>query len=147
MSRKLLLGTLALSAGALALIFGTNVSRPMYSLGVADFQARPRWDERVRLNGTLVRGTLCKVDEPCEYRFRLGDRGESIPVSYEGCVVPDTFRDVPWLDVQVSAEGEQCQSCHHFKASSIMAKVPGKYEMSPTPFPPIPRCPGRKPGT
>lgn len=147
MSRKLLLGTLLVSAGALAVVFGTKVARPMYSLGVADFHARPRWDERVRLNGTLVRGTLCKVDEPCEYRFRMSDRGESLSVSYESCVIPDTFRDVPGTDVEVRVEGEQCQGCHDFEASAIMAMSLGKFETRPTPFSPVPRCPGRKPGT
>jgi cytochrome c-type biogenesis protein CcmE len=87
------------------------------------------------------------VDEPCEYRFSMSDRGESLSVSYESCVIPDTFREVPWTDVEVSAEGEQCQGCHDFKASLIMAKSLGKFEMRPMPFPPVPRCPGRRPGT
>jgi cytochrome c-type biogenesis protein CcmE len=145
MSRKVLLGTLLVNAAVLGLVFGTNVTRPIYSFGVADFLTRPRWDERVRVQGTLVHGTLCKVEEPCEYRFALSDRGQSLTVSYESCVVPDTFRDVPGLDLRVTVEGERCQGCHDFEAAVVMAQCPAKYQLNASAAPlPIPRCSRRK---
>jgi cytochrome c-type biogenesis protein CcmE len=147
MSRKLLVGSLVTAASALVLILGTSKPRAMYSFGVSDFMAHPRGDERVRVSGALVHGTLCNVGGRCEYRFSLSDRGQALAVSFEGCVVPDTFRDVPWLDVEVTVEGEYCQRCHAFKASSLMAKCPAKYEMKTNGYPygpikPIPRCKG-----
>jgi cytochrome c-type biogenesis protein CcmE len=42
--------------------------------------------------------------------------------------VPDTFRDVPGMDVGVTVEGE-LQSDQSFLASSVLAKCPSKYEM------------------
>lgn len=145
MSRKVLLGTLLVNAAVLGLVFETNVTRPIYSVGVADFLTPPRSDERVRVRGTLVHGSLCKVEQPCEYRFALSDRGQSLTVSYESCVVPDTFRDVPGLDLQVTVEGERCQGCHDFEASLVVAQCPAKYEMNASGAPlPIPRCSRRK---
>jgi cytochrome c-type biogenesis protein CcmE len=150
MSRKLLVASLLANAGVLALVFGTNVTRPIYSFRVSQFVAQPRWDERVRVNGTLVHGSLCKVDEPCQYRFSLSDGEAKLAVSCDGCVVPDTFRDVPWLDVEVTAEGERCQGCHTFEASWLMAKCPAKYYMNANGHPyealkPVPRCSGPTP--
>jgi cytochrome c-type biogenesis protein CcmE len=149
MSRKLLVASLL--AGVLVLVFGTNMTRPIYSFRVSQFVAQPRWNERVRVTGALVHGSLCKVDDPCEYRFSVSDRSTTIAVSYEGCIVPDTFRGLPWLDVEVTAEGERCQGCHALKASSLMAKCPAKYYVnmnghSHEPSEPIARCTGRTPG-
>ena len=62
-------------------------------------------DRKVRLSGVLVRGTLVRRDQPCEYRFRITEGGKEVEVRYPHCVVPDTFRDVPGVDVNVSATG------------------------------------------
>jgi cytochrome c-type biogenesis protein CcmE len=43
-------------------------------------------------------------------------------------VVPDTFRDMPGMDVEVTAEGKLDPE-GHFEASQIFAKCPSKYEM------------------
>ena len=42
--------------------------------------------------------------------------------------MPDTFRDVPGMDVAVTAEGKLTDD-GRFEASQIMAKCPSKYEM------------------
>jgi len=49
-------------------------------------------------------------------------------VHYPQCSVPDTFRDVPNVDVEVTAEGTLTET-GTFDASRIMAKCPSKYEM------------------
>jgi cytochrome c-type biogenesis protein CcmE len=87
------------------------------------FAGRP-----VRAEGNLVHGTLVKRDQPCEFRFTIAKNGVELPVKYPYCVVPDTFRDVPGMDVGVTVEGE-LQADQSFLASSVLAKCPSKYEM------------------
>jgi cytochrome c-type biogenesis protein CcmE len=80
---------------------------------------------------------LCKVDADCDYRFRIADSLashslEQLSIRYDGCALPDTFRDfrdVPGIDLELTVEGERCRTCHDFKASAILAKCPGKYEI------------------
>jgi cytochrome c-type biogenesis protein CcmE len=160
MSRKLLVGTLILAAGILVAVFQYRPSA-VYSRSVSEFLAHPIREQLVRVQGTLVRGSLCQRDNPCEYRFRLAggwsaraDAGPAAPsaelsVRYRQCVVPDTFRESN--DVTITVEGEMCASCHRFEASAIFAKMSGKYEMhemkahgraSPPPPTPTPLCTG-----
>jgi len=89
----------------------------------AKFAGRP-----VRAEGNLVHGTLAKRDTPCEYRFTITKNGVDVPVRYAQCIVPDTFRDVPGMDVGVTVEGE-LQADNSFEATSVLAKCPSKYEM------------------
>ncbi|HEX2671830.1 MAG TPA: cytochrome c maturation protein CcmE, partial [Polyangiaceae bacterium] len=76
----------------------------------------------------LVKGSLMRRDQPCEYRFNLSKGGATLPVRYAQCIVPDTFRDMPGMDVMVTAEGK-LDSAGNFEASNIFAKCPSKYEM------------------
>jgi cytochrome c-type biogenesis protein CcmE len=89
----------------------------------AKFAGRP-----VRAEGILTHGSLVKRDQPCEYRFTINKNGAELPVRFAQCVVPDTFRDVPDLDVGVTVEGE-LQADGSFEATSVLAKCPSKYEM------------------
>jgi cytochrome c-type biogenesis protein CcmE len=89
----------------------------------ARFAGRP-----VRAEGNLVHGTLVKRDSPCEYRFTIEKNGTQVPVRFAQCVVPDTFRDVPGMDVGVTVEGE-LRSDNTFEATTVLAKCPSKYEM------------------
>lgn len=89
----------------------------------ARFLGRP-----VRADGNLVHGSLVKRDQPCEYRFTIEKRGSELPVRFAQCVVPDTFRDVPDMDVAVTVEGE-LQRDDSFEATVVLAKCPSKYEM------------------
>jgi cytochrome c-type biogenesis protein CcmE len=100
-------------------------SKPVDELlaGKAKFLGRP-----VRAEGILVHGSLEKREQPCEYRFTIAKNGASLPVRFAQCVVPDTFRDVPGLDVGVTVEGE-LQPDNGFEATSVLAKCPSKYDM------------------
>jgi cytochrome c-type biogenesis protein CcmE len=89
----------------------------------AKFVGRP-----VRAEGNLIHGSLLKREQPCEYRFSIAKNGVELPVRFAQCVVPDTFRDVPDLDVGVTVEGE-LRSDDTFEATSVLAKCPSKYEM------------------
>jgi cytochrome c-type biogenesis protein CcmE len=152
--RKLLIGTLAVAAGTLALVFGTARDPRIYSLRLDQFLARDFSDRTVRVRGVLVPGSLCQVTPSCGYRFKLQRSGtdaaapfvppRQLSVSYDGCVIPDTFRDVPGIDADVTVEGQRCKTCHDFKAEQIFARTYGGYEMHPheppRPVPPIPLC-------
>lgn len=82
----------------------------------------------LRVEGNLVKGSLVHQEQPCEYRFRIEEKGQQLPVRYGNCVVPDTFRDVPGVDVRVTVEGKLTAD-GGFEASLVMAKCPSKYEM------------------
>ncbi len=157
MARKLLVASLVGAAAILALVFGLNKPTVIYSVGVSYFLTHDMSDQRVRLKGKLVHGSLCKVEADCGYRFSIQEwrlppppPAEQLSVSYDACVIPDTFREMPGMDVEVRVEGERCQTCHDFAATNISTMCPGKYEMRQTPQPaqlPIPRCKGPAPRT
>jgi cytochrome c-type biogenesis protein CcmE len=126
-----LLGALLVMAGAiLTLVMTSFDGAAIYSKTVDELVAQKDSlaKRNVRVQGTLVKGSLGKRDSPCEYRFRLQKNGTEIEVRYPQCVVPDTFRDVPNVDVDVTATGKLA-SDGHFQASEIMAKCPSKYDM------------------
>src|SRR5262245_23279605 len=126
-----LLGTLlAIGAAILTLVMTNLNDAAIYSKGVDEMVAQKDSlaDRNVRVQGTLVKGTLARRDSPCEYRFRMKKNGSEIEVRYPQCVVPDTFRDVPNMDVDVTATGKLSKD-GHFQASQIMAKCPSKYDM------------------
>ncbi|HEY8042471.1 MAG TPA: cytochrome c maturation protein CcmE [Polyangiaceae bacterium] len=122
---------LAMGAGAIATLVLTGMQdKAIYSKGADEllaqkgkFLGRP-----VRAEGNLVHGSLVRRDKPCEYRFVIQKNGAELPVRFAQCVVPDTFRDVPDLDVGVTVEGE-LRPDDTFEASSVLAKCPSKYEM------------------
>ena len=78
--------------------------------------------------GDQVKGTQLHQDKPCQYRFNLTSNPDQLPVRYGQCVVPDTFRDVPDMDVKVTVEGK-LDDAGNFEATQVMAKCPSKYEM------------------
>ncbi len=129
--RLLLLVPLVMAAAAIvAFVLAGMQDKGMYSKPVdqlmaekAKFVGKP-----VRAEGNLVHGSLVKKDSPCEYRFRIEKNGVDVPVRYAKCVVPDTFRDVPDMDVGVTVEGELL-SDNSFDAQQVLAKCPSKYEM------------------
>jgi cytochrome c-type biogenesis protein CcmE len=129
-SLGLLFGLLAMGAAILTLVLTGYRQAAVYSKNVdellrdhARFQGR-----NVRVVGTLVEGTLARRNSPCEYRFQMTRNQAVLTVFYPQCVVPDTFRDVPGVAVDVTAEG-QLTADGSFRAHQIMAKCPSKYEM------------------
>jgi cytochrome c-type biogenesis protein CcmE len=125
----LLLALLVMAGGILALVMTSFEDAAVYSKDVdALLRERAALSGRnVRVQGTLVKGSLKYRDDPCEYRFRMQKNDAVLEVRYAQCVVPDTFRDVPGMDVDVTAVGTL--SGEHFAAEQIMAKCPSKYDM------------------
>jgi len=128
-SLGLLVTLLVMGLGLLALVLTSLRSAVVYSKGVDELVAeRARLVGRtVRVEGTLVKGTLVRRAEPCEYRFTLERRGQRLEVDYPQCSIPDTFRDLGYTDVTVTAEGRLATD-GRFAATQIMAKCPSKYE-------------------
>ena len=126
----LLIGLLVMCGAILSLVFTSFKGGSVYSKGVDDLNRdKDKYSDRaVRVEGTLVKGTLVRRDQPCEYRFTIAKKGVALPVRYAQCFVPDTFRDMPGMDVSVTAEGKLTES-GAFEASNIIAKCPSKYEM------------------
>jgi len=129
--RLLLVVPLVMAAAAIvALVLVGMQDKGMYSKSVdqlvaekAKFLGKP-----VRAEGNLVHGSLVKRDSPCEYRFTIEKNGVEVPVRFPKCVVPDTFRDVPGMDVGVTVEGE-LKADNTIEATNVLAKCPSKYEM------------------
>lgn len=131
-SLGLLLGVLALGGGALALVLGGSSDSLKFGRSVEQVLAADNGDEGrvLTVEGRLVHGSLMKRDEPCEYRFKLrakdGATGE-LPVRFPACIVPDNFRDVAGIDVDVTATGRVKDGV--LTADNIATKCPTKYEM------------------
>jgi cytochrome c-type biogenesis protein CcmE len=130
----LLAGLVALGGGVLFFVFNSGSDAVVYSYQVDEIktQAADIGERQVRVQGLLVSGTLERRDEPCEYRFMMQKAGamgaEPLKVQYAQCIVPDTFRDVKGVEVEVTAEGRLSED-GHLEASKIFAKCPSKYEM------------------
>jgi cytochrome c-type biogenesis protein CcmE len=142
MGKKLLVASLLAVAVVLAVVFGSSKPK-VYSVSVTEFLKSGMADEMVRVHGLLVHGTLCKITPECGYRFRMRDSVQELSVVHDASVDPDTFRDVPGLDIEISVEGERCQGCHELKATRVIAKCPSVYEMKtrrPGPAAPTPLC-------
>lgn len=126
----LLVALLVMGGGILTLVMTSFEQAAVYSRGVDELvKEKAKLNGRnVRVEGMLVKGTLSRRDQPCEYRFSMEKKGTVLPVRYAQCIVPDTFRDVPDMDVSVTAEGSLTEK-GEFEATHIMAKCPSKYEM------------------
>jgi len=115
---------------AVALVLIGMEGKGIYSKPVDELVAQKTKfiGKSVRAEGNLVHGSLVKREDPCEYRFKIEKNGTEIPVRFAKCVVPDTFRDVPGVEVGVTVEGE-LRSDDSLEASQVLAKCPSKYEM------------------
>lgn len=126
----LLAALLIAAGGILTLVFTSVDDAAIYSMTTDKLleQKQEYIGKNVRVEGDLVSGSLRHRKEPCEYRFDIEKNGARVAVRYPECIVPDTFKDVPGIEVQVTAEGKLTED-GHFAASHIMAKCPSKYEM------------------
>lgn len=126
----LLLGLVFMGSAILFVVFSGFKQAAVYSKGVDELiRDKTRFESRaVRVVGTLVAGSLARRSDPCEYRFKMQKNDLVLTVLYPQCVVPDTFRDVPGVKVEVTAEGKLLPD-GSFRAHQIMAKCPSKYDM------------------
>jgi cytochrome c-type biogenesis protein CcmE len=129
-SLGLLIGLLVAGGALLTLVFTTMKGSAIYDRDIDSVLAeRARLEGRnVRVQGTLKKGTLVRRDDPCEFRFTIIGKTGELPVHYARCTMPDTFRDVPGMDVVATAEGTLDPS-GYLEATTVFAKCPSKYEM------------------
>ena len=121
---------LLLGGSVAFLLWGTEASDAfVYSKLVDEVMREPdRYRGReLRVEGQLMRGSVVFQAEPdCEHRFVLTRRGQTMPVRFPRCVVPDTFRDDMEMDVVVQG---QLQADDSFLANEVIPRCPSKYEM------------------
>ncbi|MET0594888.1 MAG: cytochrome c maturation protein CcmE [Polyangiaceae bacterium] len=127
---RLLLVLLVMAGGIVALVMTSFKDAAVYSKNVDQVMSEGRAlaGRQLRVEGNLVHGSLTRRDQPCEYRFTIKGKDSQLPVSYAKCIVPDTFRDVPDMDVGVTVEGK-LNAAGQFDATQVLAKCPSKYEM------------------
>lgn len=132
-SKKGLLLVILLVSGAAAIValaMSGMTSNGLYSRKVDALLAQRSAfvGRQVIAEGSLVHGSLEKRESPCEYKFRMKHGEAEMPVHFGQCVLPDTFRDVPDMEVDVTVHGA-LQQDGTFEARKIEAKCPSKYEM------------------
>ncbi|MDD5308963.1 MAG: cytochrome c maturation protein CcmE [Deltaproteobacteria bacterium] len=86
--------------------------------GADRFEGRP-----VRVNGTLVAGSVKQQPGTDRFRFKIAKRGQELDVTYAG-IIPDAMQDGRELIVQ----GVLGPDRRSFAATEIMTKCPSKYE-------------------
>jgi cytochrome c-type biogenesis protein CcmE len=119
----ILIPLVMIGAGIVFFVLEGMKDQAIYSKPVDELVAnKARFAGRqVMAEGNLVHGTITKRESPCEYRFTIEKHGTQVPVRFPQCVVPDTFRDVPDMDVGVTVEGELLAD-NSFLATKVLAK-------------------------
>jgi cytochrome c-type biogenesis protein CcmE len=125
----LLVALLAIGGSIVFLMLTMVNDAAIYAVPVDKLVAeREQYEGRnLKVNGSLINGTLKRREDPCEYRFRIALNEKELDVRFAGCVIPDNLRDVPGIDVNVFAEGKL--SGDHFEATQVVAQCPSRYEM------------------
>lgn len=114
-------GVLAACAVA-ATVEGMSTSEEPYRvMSVDQLAGAERVSRPIRVEGTLVHGSIEQAHH--EYRFELESRGVVLTVRHTQPVVPDTFRDLPGLDLHVMVEGELLAD-GTFLSHQLLAKAP-----------------------
>jgi cytochrome c-type biogenesis protein CcmE len=126
----LLIVLLVMAGGVVALVMTSFNDAAVYSKKVDQVMAEAATlgSRQLRVEGNLVHGSLQRRDEPCEYRFTIKGTAAELPVRYPKCIVPDTFKDMPDMEVGVTVTGKLASN-GGFEANHIDAKCPSKYEM------------------
>jgi cytochrome c-type biogenesis protein CcmE len=111
-----------------ALMWSTDDSPFVYSHMVDEVTEHPAQFEgrTLRVEGLLQNGSIRFREDPCEWRFVLEREGQTMPVEFAQCVVPDTFRD--GMGITVVVEG-RLRDDGSFVASQVIPRCPSRYEM------------------
>ena len=126
---KIALVLTVFAGGVVAILLNSGAGDAMtYSKLVDEVVVHPdRYlGRQLRVEGQLEQGSIRFREEPCEWRFVIEKNGQSMPVRFPECVVPDTFRD--GFGISVTVQG-QLQANGSFLASEVIPRCPSKYEM------------------
>jgi cytochrome c-type biogenesis protein CcmE len=119
-----------LLGGALALLlFGSDAGDALvYSKLVDEVLTDPDsfHGRELRVEGDLKQGSIQFKESPCEWRFTLTAKDREMPVHFDQCIVPDTFKD--GMGLKVTVQG-QLTEAGYFDANQVIPRCPSKYEM------------------
>jgi cytochrome c-type biogenesis protein CcmE len=120
---RLLAVLLVMAGGIVALVMTSFKDAAVYSKNVdqAMSEGRSLGSRQLRVEGNLVHGSLQHREQPCEYRFTIKGKETEMPVTYAKCIIPDTFRDVPGMDIGVTVEGKMNQA-GQFEATQVLSR-------------------------
>lgn len=126
---KLLVPLVMAAAAIVGLVLFVIESKGTYSRPVDQLVAQQGSfvGKPVRVDGKLVHGTLGMGPSGCDYRFTIASNKAEVPVRFPQCVVPDSLRDVPGIEVEVGVEGA-LQADGSFVATRVFTKCPSRYE-------------------
>jgi cytochrome c-type biogenesis protein CcmE len=127
MGRKGIQLTIALViiAGGLITLAGVSFQKNLvYYLSVTEFrdQIDKPGTKDLRVNGTVVEGSVVHASKHLEVSFVITDGTSTMPVSYAK-ELPDTFKE----GAEVVIEGASRED-GVFEANTLLAKCPSKYE-------------------
>lgn len=122
-NRRVLIGGVII-LGALGYLIWTGTEQALvyfYTPSELQAQAAVRGDQRIRLGGMVVEGSLVHTPKTLKYEFQLTDGGAQVPVRFKG-IPPDLFKEGTGAIVegQMGADGV-------FTADLIMAKHNEEY--------------------
>jgi cytochrome c-type biogenesis protein CcmE len=110
--------------GIAYLMFTGSTQATVYYFKLSELMAKPGSPtEDVRVAARVVPGTIRKDPSTMTVDFVMAEGGATLPVRYTG-VVPDTFKD----NSEVVLEGRMTPDRGLFRAHTLMAKCPSKYE-------------------
>jgi cytochrome c-type biogenesis protein CcmE len=119
-----------LLGGALALLlFGSDAGDALvYSKLVDEILQDPDQfhGRELRVEGDLKQGSIKFKESPCEWRFTLTAKDREMPVHFDQCIVPDTFKD--GMGLKVTVQGKLTEA-GYFDANQVIPRCPSKYEM------------------
>lgn len=121
---KFTVGSLIIVASVIYLIY-TGVSQTsVYFFTVSELLERKDTisNEGVRVNGTVVPGSINKHDSNLKVNFKITDSKKNILVHYEG-IIPDMFKE----NIDVVIEGT-VDTNGNFNANTLLTSCPSKYE-------------------
>lgn len=143
---RLLLAMLAIDAVVLGALYLTEPRAVIYSRTVPELLANAdaHRSRALRVEGALVPGSLYRLKDRCEFRFRLAANSASAgsievrypvdpgyPWSPRACGLPDTFCDAPGFDFTSTVEGELRHDASglYFAGTRVIARCSGAYRM------------------
>jgi cytochrome c-type biogenesis protein CcmE len=112
------------------LIYANTQSNAAYDMTVSQLrQCTGCTAQEVRVEGTVLKGSIQRNDATQRLAFVISDGSESLPVVYSG-VVPDIFN----VGIQVVVEGHYAGQNAAFQAQTLLTKCPSKFTAAtPTP--------------
>jgi len=118
----------ALIVGGICFLMFSGINESMvyyYTLGELQTDSVRLSGQGVRVSGYVKPGSIDRDENGSKVQFLVYERNSSrtMPVVYEG-IIPDTFKD----DAEVVVEGIYAADSPSFRANTLLAKCPSKYE-------------------